>query len=251
MIASLPMYERPETIPATDRFWQSIRTQLAEREIVSPAALDRSSDISAAWFRSDLLLSQTCSLPFRTQLANRVRIIGTPDIKLGGCPSGHYCSVLLASVDDSRIRVEEFDGAVLGYNEETSQSGWAAPMADAEQRGIAYGGFRKTGSHENSAAAVANGIAEIAAVDAHSWRLIRQYCCCAPKLRVIGRTRHTPGLPLITAQCQLVEQLFDSVSAAIELAEAADLEVLPFRGLIRIPKEHYLRLPEAPSVPDC
>ncbi len=249
MIASLQMYDRSETAPATDRFWRLVRAELAHRGIAAPEALDRSPDIMSAWSRSDLLLSQTCSLPFRMGLAGRARIVGTPDIGLDGCPRGHYCSVLIARDGDSRERPVDFDGAVLAYNDADSQSGWAAPMAEADRQGIKFRGFRRTGSHDGSAIAVADGLAEIAAIDAHSWRLIRRFCTSADRLRVVGRTECTPGLPLITAQDNLVEQLFDSVRAAVDQVDPLDLELLPFRGLVRIPEERYRELPLPPPVP--
>lgn len=249
MIASLQMYDRPETAPATDRFWRLVRAELAHRGIAAPEALDRSPDVMSAWSRSDLLLSQTCSLPFRMGLAGRTRIVGTPDIGWDGCPRGHYCSVLVARDGDSRERPVEFEGAVLAYNDVTSQSGWAAPMAESERHGITFRGFRRTGSHDGSAIAVADGLADIAAIDAHSWRLIRRFCTSADRLRVVGRTESTPGLPLITAQDNLVEHLFESVSAAVEQATPSDLELLPFRGLVRIAEERYRELPLPPPVP--
>ena len=249
MIASLQMYDRPETAPATDRFWTLVRAELAHRGIEAPETLVRLPDIASAWSRSDLLLSQTCSLPFRTGLAGQARIVGTPDIKLVGCLPGHYCSVLIARKGDPRGRPGEFDGSVLAYNDETSQSGWAAPMAQAAKHGITFRGLRRTGSHDGSAIAVADGLADIAAIDAHSWRLIRRFCASAARLRAVGRTEITPGLPLITARNDLIDHLFESVRSAIELADPADLELLPFRGLARIPEERYRELPFPPPVP--
>ena len=249
MIASLQMYDRPETAPATDRFWQLVRAELAHRGIEAPEALDRSPDAASAWSRNDLLLSQTCSLPFRMGLAGRARIVGTPDIGMDGCPRGHYCSVLIARDGDARERLVDFDGAVLAYNEAASQSGWAAPMAESARHGITFRGFWRTGSHDGSAIAVADGLADIAAIDAHSWRLIHRFCASADGLRVVGRTECTPGLPLITAQGDLVEQLFQSVGAAVEQVDPSDLELLPFRGLVRIPEERYRELPLPPPVP--
>ena len=249
MIASLPMYDRPETAPATDRFWQLVRAELSRRGIDAPEALDRSPNIAATWSRIDLLLSHTCSLPFRLGLAGSARIVGTPDIGLDGCPRGHYCSVLIARNGDARERPVEFDGAVLAYNDAASQSGWAAPMAESAKHGITFRGFRRTGSHDGSAIAVADGLADIAAIDAHSWRLICRFCTSADRLRVVGRTECTPGLPLITAQVNLVEHLFASVRAAVDQIDPPDLELLPFRGLVRIPEERYRELPLPPPVP--
>ena len=65
MIATLPMYDRPETRAANDRFWDLIRSHLDE----APEELSRD---DFHWLHPDLLLSQTCSLPYRTALQGRV-----------------------------------------------------------------------------------------------------------------------------------------------------------------------------------
>ena len=250
MIASLPMYDRSEVVPATDRFWQLIREQLAERGIKSPDRLDRSPDIHSAWYREDLLLSQTCSLPFRRFLAGRVTLVGTPDPGIDGCDPGYYHSVYVSRATDGRQRIAEFSGAAIAYNEAISQSGWAAPLEDFRRLGLIVGSFRKTGSHERSAAAVAAGQADFAALDAHSWRLIRRFCDFAEGLKVVGATRCTPGLPMITARKELAGQLFEAVKTATARLSPSDRDLLPFRDFVKIPESLYLALPDAPPAPD-
>ncbi len=249
MIANLPMYDRPEAAPANDRLWARIRDELAGRGVDAPETLDRSMDIFEAWTHEDLLLSQSCSLPFRAMLADRVSIVGAPDIMLTNCPAGYYCSVLVARAGDRRREFAEFDGAVLAYNDQFSQSGWVAPMQEAAQCGISFSGFTRTSSHEASVEAVADGRADIAAIDAHSWRLIRRFDPAAAGLREISRTGCTPGLPLITARKELVQTLFEAVQSAIRLTPASDLGLIPFRGLVRLPEAEYLALPDAMPVP--
>ena len=67
MIASLPMYDRPETAAANDRLWQGVRTRLGE----GPEHLVRAGDPWEHWQSPDLLLSQTCGLPFRSDFMTR------------------------------------------------------------------------------------------------------------------------------------------------------------------------------------
>jgi hypothetical protein len=46
--------------------------------------------------RSDLLLAQTCGLPFRRDLWGRVAYVATPAYDLPDCPAGWYRSALVA-----------------------------------------------------------------------------------------------------------------------------------------------------------
>jgi hypothetical protein len=64
MIAALPMYDRPETAGANDRFWESVRDHLG----YGPMTLTRGRDHWDIWQSPDLVLAQTCGLPFRAKL---------------------------------------------------------------------------------------------------------------------------------------------------------------------------------------
>ena len=52
MIASLPMYDRPETAAANDRLWQGVRERLGQ----GPEHLTRGGDLWAQWQSPDLIL---------------------------------------------------------------------------------------------------------------------------------------------------------------------------------------------------
>ena len=65
MIAALPMYDRPETQDATDRFWALIRDRLRAGGIPAPDHLTRDRDPWDIWTDPDLVLAQTCGLPSR------------------------------------------------------------------------------------------------------------------------------------------------------------------------------------------
>ena len=75
MIASLPMYDRPETQAANDRLWTLVR---ANSDDPLPPALTRGEDPWDHWQAPDLTLSQTCSLPYRARLHDKVALVGTP-----------------------------------------------------------------------------------------------------------------------------------------------------------------------------
>ena len=98
MIAALPMYDRPETAAATDRYWGLIRDGLRAREIEAPDDLTRTDDLWTLWQSPDLVLAQTCGLPFRARLHGQVQLVGTPDFGLPGCAPGYYNSVIIGII---------------------------------------------------------------------------------------------------------------------------------------------------------
>ncbi|MGB8811859.1 MAG: PhnD/SsuA/transferrin family substrate-binding protein [Paracoccaceae bacterium] len=249
MIASLGMYDWAPCQPANDRLWGLIRDNLRAKGMDAPDALTRGEGAYwAAWQSPDLLLSQTCGFPFRAKLHDAVTLVGTPDFGLEGCAPGYYFSVFIARADDSRGDIGAFDGARFAYNEGLSQSGWAAAQNHVAPLGIHLSPFLQTGGHLLSARAVAEGRADLAAVDAVTWRLIVKYNAdLAAELRVVGRTDPTPGLPYITAKGRNPERLFDGVAAAIAALTAADRATLGLRGLIAIPAARYLAVPTPPS----
>ena len=246
MIASLPMYATPLTAGADARFWALIRDHLRAEGIGAPEVLTLSpGDLMTHWRDPDLLLSQTCGLPFRAVLKDHVALVGTPDYGLKDCPPGYYNSLVIARSDDARTRLAEFAGATFAYNDPLSQSGWAALALDTPE--VVTGPKLQSGSHRASAHAVREGRADFASIDAVTW----QHLTAASEtsgLRIIHATRPTPGLPLITAKENLAETLFTAVATAIAMLEPADRHTLHLRGLIALPETAYdLPIPPKPE----
>jgi ABC-type phosphate/phosphonate transport system substrate-binding protein len=249
VIAALPMYDGPEAAAANDRFWALIRDGLRAAGQGAPDALTRTDDLWAVWQSPDLVLAQTCGLPFRARLHDRVTLVGTPDYGVEGCPPGYYRSVLVARADDPRLALVDFDGATLAYNEALSQSGWAAPLAAAAEAGIVLRPGPMTGAHRASARAVAEGRAALAAIDAVTWRMIRGPDRLEDALRVVGHTAPTPGLPLIARAGADAAALFRAVAQAIPRLAPGDAACLGLRGMVAIPAETYLAQPLPPPAP--
>jgi ABC-type phosphate/phosphonate transport system substrate-binding protein len=246
MIASLGMYDFGPAQAANDRLWALIRDGLRDRGIDAPKALIRGEHAYwEAWQSPDLLLSQTCGYPFRARLQGRVTYVGTPDYGVEGCTPGYYRSVFVARADDLRQELSEFDGARFAYNEALSQSGWAAPQIHAGKLGIRLPPAYQTGGHRLSAKAVAEGRADIAALDAVTFALMQD--ADALHLRVVGMTDPTPGLPFITASGRDPGPIFDAISAAIAALDPADRQALRLKGIVRIPVADYLAVPNPPA----
>ncbi len=244
MIAALPMYDMPHAMAANDRLWVRIRDDLRSAGQDAPDTLTRNApDLFAQWLAPDLILSQTCGMPYRTRLHGKVSLIGTPDYGLPDCPAGHYRSVFIAHIDDPRLRLDQFDGANMAYNEPVSQSGWAAPLNHAHSLGMTLHPTLKTGGHRLSMQAVAEGRAPLAAIDALTWALLCDHDPATRKVKVVGHTTPTPGLPYIAAITADQPVLFDVISNAIATMSAEDRAVTRLRGVVAIPAAAYLAVP--------
>ena len=243
LIASLPMYDRPEVQAANDRLWSGIREHLG----TGPGMLLRSDNLWDQWLSPDLLLSQTCGYPYRARLHGKVTLVGTPVYRLPGCPPGHYQSIFVARTDDPRETPADFAKARFAYNEDLSQSGWAAPQNFAISQGFTFANPVQSGGHLFSAKMVAEGQADCASLDALSWKMIQRYEPFAGSLKVIGRTKPTPVLPYITALDRNPDPIFAAIEVAIAGLDATDRDALSLYGIVRIPAEEYLCVPNPPS----
>ncbi len=248
MIAALGMYDRAETAGAHDRLWAGIRDRLRAGGIAAPEGLTRGEGAYwPAWQAPDLVLAQTCGFPYRARLKDKVTLIGTPDYGVEGCPPGHYCSVFVVRAEEARETVEDFRDAAFAFNEALSQSGWAAPQTHAAGLGFRFRPALETGGHRLSALAVAEGRADIAALDAVTWEMLRRWEPWAARLRPVARTAPTPGLPFIAAAGADGARIFAAAEAAIAELEAEDRALLQLRGLVRIAPEAYLAVPTPPA----
>ncbi|MEP2533995.1 PhnD/SsuA/transferrin family substrate-binding protein [Shimia sp.] len=243
MIASLSMYDRPETAEANDRLWKAIRSHLTD----APRDLTRDADVWSVWQSPELMLAQTCGMPYRTRLHHHVRLVATPDYGLPGCPPGYYNSVLVAHHTQAAQPLSAFDGASLAYNEAMSQSGWAAPFAHFTEHGLKIGPRTATGAHRESAQAVAEQQADIAAVDALTWALIQQFDDFSTNLTEIARTAPTPALPFITAPNRDPEPIRCALSQAVAQLSAADRGLLRLKDIVFMPAQSYLNVPTPPQ----
>jgi hypothetical protein len=243
MIASLVMYARPELDRPLARYWAAIRRRLTEAGIAAPETLSQEVEESSVWLRPDLVLSQTCGMPYRLGLHDRVTLIGTPDYGLEGCPPGHYRSALVVRQDDQRTRLAEFRHGTFAYNARHSQSGYAAAFFHVQQLGFWFDRLHQAGAHVASAKAVAEGRADIAAIDAVTWRLIERHDPAAASLRVLDWTEPTPGLPYIAARGADQPAMFQAIRAAIKDLAPEDASTLGLRDLVYIPPDAYLAVP--------
>lgn len=243
MIANLMMYQRPQLDEAHARYWALIRKHLSDAGVDSPTDLSQNAEEFFVWKHSELVLSQTCGMPYRTWLHDKVQIVGTPDYGLAGCPAGYYRSAIVVRADDTRTDMAAFKDAVFAYNQKFSQSGYAAPFWHLKPEGFWFENRLHTEQHLLSAQAVATGDADIASLDAVTWRNIEMYEPFANDLRVLDWTEPTPGLPLITALGNDADVIFKAVKGAIDDLDDHSKSLLGIKGIVKIPKDEYLKIP--------
>lgn len=245
MIASFPMYDRPENAAAHDALWALIRDGLRARGVASPDALDRSVGVWEAWESPDLVLGQVCNLPYRSRLRGRLRLVGASDYGLPDAPPGLYYSVFVVRCG------EQPDPAAhvarrFAYNEALSHSGWGAPQAWAAERGLRFPATLETGAHIESARAVAEDRADIAAIDAVTWQMLERWEPFVAALEVIGRTGTAPGQSFVTAAADPSPHR-EAVSEAVAALAPEHRTVLGLRGVHPLPESVYTSLPPAPE----
>lgn len=241
------MYDRPENRAAHDALWALIREGLRARGVAAPDALDRETGLWEGWESPDLVLGQVCSLPYRARLRGRVRLVGAGDYGLEGTPPGHYHSVFVARRGEGSNPAAYRDRR-FAFSERLSHSGWGAPQAWAAERGFRFPASLATGAHRESARAVAEERADLAAIDAVTWRMIERWDGeIAGALQVIGRTGSSPGLTFATAASDPAPHL-EAVSEAIAELDPASRAVLGIAGVHRLPERAYADLPLPPEV---
>lgn len=238
MIAALPMYFRPENADAHAALWSAIRDGLRARGIEAPDALDHSRGIPETWGAPDLVLGQICNLPYRTRFRHVTRI-ATCDYGLEGCGPGEYRSLIVTRADGPDDMAAALDGRRLALNEPMSHSGWGSVWLLARDLGVTLNPALVTGAHEASALAVLDGSADVAAIDAHTWRLLTAALPRLTGLKVVGATRSSPGMTLITRAGQDPAPYFDAISEALHGGAADAAAALGLTGIHRLPDSAY------------
>jgi ABC-type phosphate/phosphonate transport system substrate-binding protein len=243
------MYDWPELQWAHDALWAAIAKRLAALGVNAPAILDRERPAEDVWLDPGLILSQTCGWPYSTRLLEKVRIVATPVYEVEGCDGPLYSSIIVTRPDERAQHLADFRGLRFGVNTRDSLSGYVALAAALREAGIdpASADWVETGSHRASVRAVADGLADVAAIDAVCWALAEQFEGEAVRrLSVLCRTPLRPGLPLITAgnrsdgELVLLQGVLQDALASEETREARN--ALSLSGTVLIADSDYLAI---------
>jgi len=203
-------------------------------------------DFPTLWKHPDLLFAQTCWGPMEEGLHRYVTVVGQPsyDGIEGGQGELYSSAILMRRSSPSPLRggsarsagvgvaqdkapaamrapldgrailpLNLFRNARLAYNSMDSMSGIIALTRDLEAVGTGLDIFSErieTAAHRASIVAVAEGRADVCAVDCRSWHLAKLHELRARDVAVIGWTARRKGLPYITSRhtpAEVVERL--------------------------------------------
>ncbi len=210
--ASLGMYDAPPQQAANDALWSAIAERLRANGMADvPKSLDRARSLDAIWADPGLILAQTCGYPLMTAFAGRLRYVATPCYRAPGCEGPLYRSRIIVRADCAATGLAAMRGATAAINDMASNSGMnllrsaIAPWAVAGQF---LGGTIVTGSHAESVRAVADGRADLAAIDVVTFALLlRDAPDLVAGVRTLGWTALSPGLPLVTSMATSIADL--------------------------------------------
>ncbi len=244
MIACLPMYDWPELQSDYDRMWERLREYLLEFGIDAPAELSRDSSDTSHWLSPDLLLGQTCGYPFVTQLSGKVQYLATPQYLVEGCSGARYSSAVVVN-REAGLNRNSLRGTKLAYTSLSSWSGYRVLISEYGELESHFSKLVASGGHRISAKIVADGTADVAALDAVCWHMLQRYePQTADRLKVIGWTSLWPALPLITSNessMRTVEILRQGINDMLQDEEmSGTLKTLGIGGIEILSSEHYL-----------
>jgi ABC-type phosphate/phosphonate transport system substrate-binding protein len=213
--AALPMYDLPECRDETDALWHDILQGLHKRgaePLVDFYRLETDPAVDELLRHPRLLLSQTCWGPISCGIAPELHILAQPDFS--AYPGGMgplYRSVIIATgkgINVSKPKTKEgiipttqLLGKRLAFNDRASLSGYLSITADMTaatgQRKAFYSHSEHSGSHRHSVQMVANGAADVAAIDCKTWALVQKFDPAANNVHIIGWTSARKGLPYV------------------------------------------------------
>ncbi|MGZ6038916.1 MAG: phosphate/phosphite/phosphonate ABC transporter substrate-binding protein [Phenylobacterium sp.] len=204
LVSALPMYDFPELREANDTLWAALRASLAAQRLVAPSRLTRTGDLAALWRDPQLLLAQSCGYPLATSLRGAVQLVATPRYRAPGSDGPFHRSAIIVAASSPVERLAELKGSRLALNSWDSNTGMNLlrdSVSHVAQRRPFFSETHVTGAHLSSLTAIAEGRADVAAIDNVTYAHIRRlYPALAAEVRILQWTVSTPGLPLITSR---------------------------------------------------
>ena len=217
-IAALPMYDFPWVAEANDALWTAIAVRLRAAGCAAPAALTRGGDPAMQWRDPGLIFGQTCGYPYAKDLRGAVALIATPEYEFPGCEGAAHRSFLISRARDPRRELAAFRGARAALNAHDSNSGmnlFRAAIAPFAYGMPFFSALVATGSHAASLEAVAEGQADLAAIDCVSFALLKRGRPeLVERVAVVAESPISPGLPFI-ASALLPTATIDAVREAL------------------------------------
>lgn len=245
MIASLPLYDWPETRAATGGLWRAWRDALRRAGADAPDALIHDDDdTEATYARADLLTTQLCGYRIATDFAGRLEPFAAPVFDAPGCDRAQYASWIVVRREDASIGVAAALSRRIARNGPASFSGWVALGPAVRAAGVEPAMVLTTGSHRASARAVADGAADVASIDAYCLSLLERFEPeTASRLVRLERVGVAPAPPFAAPPARPRAPLRAALQTALTAPDTRDvLRVLGLRWIEPISSAAYAEM---------
>ena len=217
-----------------------------------PGAVDGRINLA---FRSDdevyrdpaLLLGHTCGYPYLKKWARTHRPVCAPCFAVAGCEHTQYCSWFITPATGTLTDLASARARRVAVNNPHSNSGMnvlrhaVAKLAGGKRF---FSEVIPSGSHLQSLELVANGEADLAAIDAVTYALkIAEQPRLEERVRIIGRSASTTALPFIAplanttpAHCAA---LTEALTRCLGSLDETHRRVLPVGGFQQVAAADY------------
>ncbi len=218
MTASFPWYDLPWVQWANDAIWAA--TGLG-------GALDRLTPVDAQWRCETLVVSQACGLDLFLSGAP-IEPVLAPVFDLD-CEAGWYYSYLVGCAG----------GTVAAVNGLSSRSGLSALLTCCGPDSLLV-----TGSHLGSLAALRDGLADVACIDAVTWHIIERH---GPQtlldVPILARTSAAPAPPYVMRRHQSARRVITALGSALSSPITRTARrALGLRGATPVTRADYIRV---------
>ena len=214
VVASFPWYDLPSVRWANDAIWRAVGLG---------GALDRTMPIERQWRCENLVVTQACGLDLFLGDAP-IEPVLAPVFDLD-CEDGCYYSYLVGSRE-----------GVAAVNALSSRSGFTALLTICEPSSMLV-----TGSHAASLAALREGRADMACIDAVTWHILeRDQPEATRDVAVLERTCSAPAPPYVVPKGRRRGTVVHRIAAAMQDATTRPArEALLLRGVMPVSMDDY------------
>ncbi len=245
------MYDFAEISSATDQFWRALQKNLVTLGLNDvPALLVRPDDLQAFWSSHDLLIGQTCGYPFKTGLCGDARYVATPCYRTRFSTGPTHKSLIVVHHQSQIETISDARGKICAINMADSNTGMnllRLEIAKLQPASPFFSRVYETLAHRNSMRAVANGEADMTAIDCVTFALVEQIdrTLCR-QLKIIAETEATPALPFITSS-ETNEKTLSVLRDALHMTmkdptQHTNLKTLMLEDIVVLPAQSYDRI---------
>ena len=233
--------------------WKQLFTRFCELSAVADESVTLEFNHDPAYLLGPgLWFGHTCGYPLMTRLKDYVSPFCVPLFDLPGTDGRLYSSRFIVAADSDIDCIEASRGRVAVMNNLDSNSGmnvFRHAVAEVSGSEKFFASVVTSGGHLHSLEMVANGTADIAAIDCVSYQLIADWRpeLCAD-IRIISDSVKTCGLPLVMTHADIAdtdtETMIERLNQALALCDDVVRDTLHLSGFAAVQLDDYLNIVE-------